>query len=719
MGERREMAIYHLHVSVGSKAKGHSAGAKCNYILREQEYAYDRGEVVHQESVRMPEWAATAQEYWSAADEHERVNGRLYVEVEFALPQELDRAAQIELAQEFASDLTSEKGLPYTMAIHAGQGENPHCHLMISERQNDTYARSKELWFKRANRQHPEQGGAMKEQGLRAKSWLRDTREHWGRSANLAMKYAGISREHYIDHRSYRDQGIELEPQIHLGPRAAAMRMRGIETERGMLYDRIQRLREMQRQRPEQEQKIVHLRQEIQRQRVQLPSPTRGEVSCEPRRQREREQSHQSTPHNASPHIKQEQSRGDGDDKRREHEHERAAPGSVERAGVREQRSRERDRASEQRIENNETPERRPARSTPARETGRDAARVHDRARKEGRSIPEQAAHTPERLAERAPTHSGRTENSPERVRQLGDSPTRTLGGATERERTRDQRDGPRGQHREPLECSVEPGRAGLRPPHRAQYEPGTRHSVPDRAESTPSRDVEGAPGGVESEKLQRDLLRRLDALRERTAQRQRAHDLERALPQSIGQNPGQEREVSASTPPQPQSQGQGRHIEAPTSTRAPEKTLEDRLLELKMRCFNDRSQPRTPLDTPAPPNERGVILHAERFQDHTIVLLQPDQQPDRVRVLVDPPLVREVAHIQEQELLPGRTRHPKPRVVREQEPSPRLPRPGETIHFDRGIVALERNHAQKRAKELQQEIRQEQRQRGGPEFER
>ena len=54
----------------------------------------------------------------------------------------LEHGDQVELAREFASKLTSAGGerLPYTLAVHRGRGENPHAHLMISERANDGVA---------------------------------------------------------------------------------------------------------------------------------------------------------------------------------------------------------------------------------------------------------------------------------------------------------------------------------------------------------------------------------------------------------------------------------------------------------------------------------------------------------------------------------------------------------------------------------------------------
>ena len=85
------MSLYHLSTSVGSRAGGQSASAKDDYIEREGRYEGDASEVEHSESGHMPGWAAEdPHAYWEAADAHERANGRLFREVEFALPTELD-----------------------------------------------------------------------------------------------------------------------------------------------------------------------------------------------------------------------------------------------------------------------------------------------------------------------------------------------------------------------------------------------------------------------------------------------------------------------------------------------------------------------------------------------------------------------------------------------------------------------------------------------------
>lgn len=244
------MAIFHLHAQTGSRNGGQSARAKMEYITRTGSYSRDRDEVLHSTSGHMPEWAADdPRAYWQAADDHERANGRLFKEVEFSLPRELPLDEQRQLADEFAQHLTAGERLPYTLAIHRGGDENPHCHLMISERINDGHDRTPETWFKRAassgkkRAAAPETGGARKSTALKPKDWLEKTREAWAGIANAALERAGHAAR--IDHRSHAARGLEVEPQIHLGPNVVAIeRKHGWAdgegwTDRGRIHQRI------------------------------------------------------------------------------------------------------------------------------------------------------------------------------------------------------------------------------------------------------------------------------------------------------------------------------------------------------------------------------------------------------------------------------------------------------------------------------------------------
>ena len=239
-------AIYHFNARSGTRSSGHSARAAAAYIQRTAEYGRDRetaDELLYTESGHMPAWAeADPTSYWDAADLHERANGRLFKRLEFALPTALSADEQQELAVGFAHHVTDGEHLPYTLAIHAGDGTNPHCHLLISERTNDGLERSAEQWFRRYNAAEPEQGGARKTTALRPRAWLLETRAAWAEQANQALAEAGY--ELRIDHRSYAEQGIERLPSLHLGPTVREMEARGIETERGAEVRRRERVNE-------------------------------------------------------------------------------------------------------------------------------------------------------------------------------------------------------------------------------------------------------------------------------------------------------------------------------------------------------------------------------------------------------------------------------------------------------------------------------------------
>ena len=231
------MAVYHLKVGFGSRAGGQSASAKNDYIERDGRYAADgeerEEEREHVEHGHMPAWAQDdPHAYWQAADAHERANGRLYSEVQFALPRELDAGGRRELAGAFAEQVCGGERLPYTLALHRGgqDGGNPHAHLMFSERGNDGIARSAEQWFKRHNPKAPAQGGARKSRAAKAGDWLDKTRQVWEQTANRALEQAG--RAERIDGRSIADRRdaahregdleraaeLSREPNVHRGP---------------------------------------------------------------------------------------------------------------------------------------------------------------------------------------------------------------------------------------------------------------------------------------------------------------------------------------------------------------------------------------------------------------------------------------------------------------------------------------------------------------------
>ena len=179
------MAISHLSVKVGQTGK---AGPHAAYIAREGKYAdrLEQGEKLEAtEAGNLPAWAqANPQEFWNAADLHERKNGTTYREFEISLPRELATADRLSLVREFIQQELGDRHA-YQFAIHCPTAvdgkEQPHAHVMFSERQRDGIERDPAQYFKRHNAKAPENGGAKKGWG----EYAGQTRNKDERAADL------------------------------------------------------------------------------------------------------------------------------------------------------------------------------------------------------------------------------------------------------------------------------------------------------------------------------------------------------------------------------------------------------------------------------------------------------------------------------------------------------------------------------------------------------
>jgi len=223
------MAISHLSVKVGSTGK---AGPHAAYVARDGKYAdrLEKGERLEAtEAGNMPAWAqANPQEFWQAADRHERSNGTTYREFEIALPRELAAADRLSLVREFVAQELGDRHA-YQFAIHCPTAvdgkEQPHAHVMFSERQRDGIERDPDQYFKRYNAKAPEKGGAKKGWGehagqTRSKAEraadLKALRQRWETTCNAALERAGHAER--IDLRSNAERGISLLPERKMRP---------------------------------------------------------------------------------------------------------------------------------------------------------------------------------------------------------------------------------------------------------------------------------------------------------------------------------------------------------------------------------------------------------------------------------------------------------------------------------------------------------------------
>ena len=217
------MALGRISIKVGTKGK---ALPHSKYILREDQYAKKNNKLEkleHIEHGNMPTWAEQNPKlFWEMADLHERKNGSTYREHIISLPRELNESQRLALVQDWIAKEIGEK-YAYSFAIHnptAMDGkEQPHCHLMFSERLLDGIERDPDQFFKRFNSKDPSKGGAKKDNtGLMdsvRKTLIKEQRNRWEVLCNehLAKAYEYVPEPPpEIDMRNWKAKGLNQKP---------------------------------------------------------------------------------------------------------------------------------------------------------------------------------------------------------------------------------------------------------------------------------------------------------------------------------------------------------------------------------------------------------------------------------------------------------------------------------------------------------------------------
>lgn len=155
------------------------------------------------ESGNLPDFAqGNPLAFWTAADTHERMNGRVYTELQVALPRELNRQRCSDLAKRFTSELLGSR-FAHTLAVHTSVledgSEQSDMHLLFSERTvtGETCHLNKEQFFKR--------NGAKKDHSWNARTKPEEVRVLWAKILNEALQESGSAVR--VDARSWVDQG--------------------------------------------------------------------------------------------------------------------------------------------------------------------------------------------------------------------------------------------------------------------------------------------------------------------------------------------------------------------------------------------------------------------------------------------------------------------------------------------------------------------------------
>jgi len=240
------VAIYHLSAQVISRASNRSSVAAAAYRAGEaiedrrlevmHDYT-DKTGIAHKEILApagAPAWMKNRAELWNRVEASEkRCDSQVAREMNIALPKELDFEQSRELLRAFVKEEFVERGMVADVAMHMGDANNPHAHVMLTMRElaGDGFGHKQREWNDRKLLEH----------------W----RAAWSLQCNQVLERAG--HEARIDHRMLKAQGIDRVPTVHLGP-AADLEARGIATDMGDRQRKIldiNQVRELHRSREE------------------------------------------------------------------------------------------------------------------------------------------------------------------------------------------------------------------------------------------------------------------------------------------------------------------------------------------------------------------------------------------------------------------------------------------------------------------------------------
>ena len=251
---------------------GHSAVDQSGYISREKMYSeYDghtyypkyEEDLVHSE-VLLPENAP--QEYknperlWNSVEMYEKgKNAQLARTWRVSLPNEWTYEYATMFVRDFCEKHFVSKGMCVQLAIHDSENDkgqrNLHCHIMLTLRSIDEHGKwmpkQKKIYLTDESGERipviDKKTGRQKVDKQNRKQWKCTTEKTndwddqkygklWRKELTDAINAANAElnlTENYWEHRTFKEQGLDVEPQIHLGEKASALERAGIHTIRG------------------------------------------------------------------------------------------------------------------------------------------------------------------------------------------------------------------------------------------------------------------------------------------------------------------------------------------------------------------------------------------------------------------------------------------------------------------------------------------------------
>ena len=291
------MAEYRFSAKIVSRGSGQSVIAKAAYNAREairdertgQMKDYSRGKGLEFSGIfapkNAPEWMKDRAKLWNAVELQEdgttrHATAQLARNIELNLPHELNADQRLQLVRDFVREQFVRQGMVADVAIHAphahGDERNYHAHILLTLREIDGDGFS-----------------ADKARHWNSKEFNLQWREKWAELGARYLVKAGFEQEaerYSYSHLTLKEQfrvaarrgdlahavTLDHEPTKHLGPQAAAMERRGVETERGQLHSETVEANKLRAELRDVEKQIeAEQQRQEQQQRETLPAAER------------------------------------------------------------------------------------------------------------------------------------------------------------------------------------------------------------------------------------------------------------------------------------------------------------------------------------------------------------------------------------------------------------------------------------------------------------
>lgn len=232
------MAIFHMSFSNISAGKGRSAIASAAY--RSGEKLFDDQEGRHYFYARSvmpdsfiltpknaPAWASDREQLWNEVERKDRrANSRYAKEFNVALPVELSEDEQKELLTKYVQENFVDQGMVADVAIHRDHQDNPHAHVMLTNRPfnpDGTWGiKSKKQYIldENGNKMYTGTSKYPKSRKILMVDWdkkekIIEWRHNWAVSVNQVLEQKNIPDR--ISEKSFIEQGIDDTPMQHEG----------------------------------------------------------------------------------------------------------------------------------------------------------------------------------------------------------------------------------------------------------------------------------------------------------------------------------------------------------------------------------------------------------------------------------------------------------------------------------------------------------------------